>query len=195
MVHDLHAPDFDRPLTPRAQDVVAAASQEFALHGFAGATTDAIARRADVSQPYVVRLFGSKERLFLRCARNAHEQASKTFRDAIASTGQRPVDPAALGAAYQSMLENDTVVLQLMVQQHAMGQHPTIGPIVREWFVSMYSLLRHEAGLSEDMTRMFVARGMLINTLLSLGLTPDTQDARELLRYLAPEGQRPATGQ
>ncbi|RKW70841.1 TetR/AcrR family transcriptional regulator [Galactobacter caseinivorans] len=194
MAQDLNSPDFDRPLTPRAQEVVAAASQEFALHGFAGATTDAIARRADVSQPYVVRLFGSKERLFLRCARTAHEQVCSVFRDAIATTEQRPVPPIVLGTAYQSMLTKDSVVLQLMVQQHAMGQHPTIGPIVRQWFVDMYSILRHEAAFTEDMARTFVARGMLINTLLSLGLTADDQDSAELLRYLAPEGQRPPTG-
>lgn len=194
MTQDPHSPNLDRPLTPRAHDVVAAASEEFAVHGFAGATTDAIARRADVSQPYVVRLFGSKERLFIRCAQDAHEAVRDAFRGAIASTQERPVPPQVLGTAYQRLIQTNKVVLQLMVQQLAMGQHPSIGPSVREWFVEMYSILRHEAGLSEESARMFTARGMLINQLLSLDLAATDQDSTELLRYLAPEGQRPPTG-
>ena len=42
-----------------------AARLEFARHGLHGASTDAIARRAGISQPYLFRLFGSKKELFL----------------------------------------------------------------------------------------------------------------------------------
>ncbi len=185
--------DLSRVLTPKATGVVEAAKAEFATHGFAGATTDAIARKAGVSQPYVVRLFGSKERLFLRCCAEGHEALISSFRAAIARTPERPVNPAVIGACYHELVE-DATILKLMVQQNTMGDHPTIGPQVREWFMDLYRVLRREAELPEEMARTFFARGMLINQLLSLGLTPEDDEARELLRYLAPTGERPAPG-
>lgn len=193
MSQETTANDLARTLTPRAQGVVDAATREFAAHGFAGATTDSIARRAGVSQPYVVRLFGSKERLFLRCCLEAHERVTETFRLAIAASGERPVNPVVLGTAYQKLIA-DPLTLQLVVQQNTMGQHPTVGPQVREWFMEIFRILRHEAGLPEEMARMFLARGMLIHTLLSLEFEEESADSRALLAYLAPEGQRPPTG-
>ena len=44
----------------RREEVLAAAVEEFGRAGFHGASTDAIARRAGISQPYLFRLFGSK---------------------------------------------------------------------------------------------------------------------------------------
>lgn len=197
MPQDQSAPDLDRPLTPRAQEVVAAARAEFAQQGYAGATTDTIARRAGVSQPYVVRLFGSKERLFLRCCRDAQDAVLGAFRAGIARTADpeehRPA-AAVLGDAYQSLITDQPQTLQLIVQINTMGQHPTFGATARAWFLEVYSVIRHEAGFTEEAARMFVARGMLINTLVSLGLEQDDADASELLAYLAPAGQRPPIG-
>ena len=45
-------------------DILAAATHEFANHGYAGATTAAIARRAGVTQPSVHYHFGSKQKLW-----------------------------------------------------------------------------------------------------------------------------------
>jgi len=51
-----------------SEDVIAlilqAATEEFERHGYAGATTASIARRADVTEMQLFRCFGSKERLF-----------------------------------------------------------------------------------------------------------------------------------
>jgi AcrR family transcriptional regulator len=44
--------------------IVQAASQEFARHGFAGATTAAIAKSADVTETQLFRYFDSKSKLF-----------------------------------------------------------------------------------------------------------------------------------
>ncbi len=44
----------------RRTAVLAAAISEFALNGFAGTSTEAIAARAGISQPYLFRLFGTK---------------------------------------------------------------------------------------------------------------------------------------
>ncbi|WP_410790027.1 TetR/AcrR family transcriptional regulator [Kribbella sp. C-35] len=49
----------------RGEEVLGAAIQAFGRSGYAGTKTDEIARLAGVSQPYVIRLFGTKQQLFL----------------------------------------------------------------------------------------------------------------------------------
>ena len=48
----------------RREAVLAAALEEFATRGLSGASTEAIAAKAGISQPYVFRLFGTKKDLF-----------------------------------------------------------------------------------------------------------------------------------
>ena len=45
----------------RRDEIVAAASIEFAATGYAGTSTEVIARRAGVSQPYLFQLSGTKK--------------------------------------------------------------------------------------------------------------------------------------
>src|SRR5712691_7461687 len=53
----------------RRDAIVAAATEEFATGGLVGASTEAIAPRVGVSQPYVFQLFGTKKELFLAVVR------------------------------------------------------------------------------------------------------------------------------
>ena len=48
----------------RREAVLDAALVEFAEHGLHGGSTEAIAAKAGISQPYVFRLFGTKKELF-----------------------------------------------------------------------------------------------------------------------------------
>ena len=78
----------------------------FGARGYEGATTDEVARAAGVSQPYVVRLFGTKENLFLATieyvARRAARACSARRWPTTAS------DPVAkrIGEAYVDLLEH-----------------------------------------------------------------------------------------
>jgi TetR/AcrR family transcriptional regulator len=54
-------------------DILAAALREFADHGFSGATTTGIARRAGVTQPLVHHHFGSKQGLWSAVLANLFE--------------------------------------------------------------------------------------------------------------------------
>jgi AcrR family transcriptional regulator len=60
--------------------VLAAANIEFALRGLHGASTDAIARRAGISQPYLFRLFGSKKELFIAVIEDCFARTLESFR-------------------------------------------------------------------------------------------------------------------
>jgi len=53
------------PAAERREMVLEAAMAEFAVHGLAGTSTEDVARRAGISQPYLFRLFPTKKALFL----------------------------------------------------------------------------------------------------------------------------------
>ena len=61
----------------RRADVLDAALIEFADRGFEGTSTEDIAKRAGISQPYLFRLFGTKKDLYIasvsRCYRDTLE--------------------------------------------------------------------------------------------------------------------------
>src|SRR5215471_11849385 len=59
------APSRRRTAAERREEILEAAMTEFATGGLHGASTDAIARAAGISQPYLFRLFGTKKELFL----------------------------------------------------------------------------------------------------------------------------------
>src|SRR5213083_3323659 len=66
----------------RRDAIVAAATEEFATGGLVGASTEAIARRVGVSQPYVFQLFGTKKDLFLAVVRQCFERTRLAFEEA-----------------------------------------------------------------------------------------------------------------
>lgn len=166
-----------------------AAVHVFGERGYAGATTDAIARQARVSQAYVVRTFGSKESLYSEAAAHTFEAVREAFRSA-------PVPPdasseqirRALGDAYLELVADRSKLLMAM-NLYTMGAHPVFGPLAREGFDSIYHVLRHERGLAADEAALFLARGMLINTILGLRLWEGEgrENASELLSFLLEE--------
>ena len=74
----------------RREQIIQAARTEFAARGYAAATTDAIAARAGVSQPYVIRLFGTKQALFLAVADDCFRQVHDVFSEAAADRAAGP---------------------------------------------------------------------------------------------------------
>ena len=69
----------------------------WAKGGFHGTSTERIAERAGVSQPYLFRLFGTKKKLFLACVRAGFQTVRETF-DRV-SEGLSGEEPAAADAA------------------------------------------------------------------------------------------------
>src|SRR3954451_2753333 len=117
----------------RREQVLGAATRAFARTGYAGTSTDVVAREAGVSQPYVVRMFGTKLELFLAVFERAAERIRSTFQDVLDGyRPDRPFDPdseddwAALGAAYTDLLADRDFMLVLM-HGFAPGVEPAIG--------------------------------------------------------------------
>src|SRR5437763_12386738 len=102
----------------RREVILDAALVEFADKGLHGASTDEIARRAGISQPYVFRLFGTKKELFTAViARCFRETLERFQRAAEGLRGQEAL--SAMGTAYVEMLREDRLKLQAQLQAYA----------------------------------------------------------------------------
>src|SRR3954468_8943846 len=102
----------------RREEILAAAREEFALRGLHGASTDAIARRAGISQPYLFRLFGTKKELYVATARQCLAEMLTVFHEASArKTGDDALH--AIGKAYGELVRENPVVLLAQMQGYA----------------------------------------------------------------------------
>lgn len=152
----------------RREQILEAAVAIFGAKGYVGTTTDDVARAASVSQPYVVRLFGTKENLFLETLDSALDQLLDAFR------AVPPVDDPAeradlMGQAYLHLLQVRGLH-QILSHAFLLGAHPVIGPAARTGFAAVWRFLR-DAGFTAEEAHRFLAKGMLINTLLGLRMT------------------------
>src|SRR4051794_1397858 len=101
----------------RREQIITAAAAVFGERGYAGGTTDQIARQAGISQAYVVRMFGSKENLFSAVGDYAANRVIGAFREAIV---RLPPDSnlverqRQLGAAYGSLIADRGLLLSLL---------------------------------------------------------------------------------
>lgn len=152
----------------RRTAIVDAAIQEFGAHGLDGATTDAIARRAGISQPYVIRLFGSKRALFEAAIDRVFGVVETAFSDAAAAdTDAEPLQ--AMGRAYGRLL-GDRALLMMHLQTFAASGDPDIQRIVRGRMAALHARVGELAGAGPERLREFFAMGMLLNVVAALEL-------------------------
>lgn len=166
------------PAGERREQILDAAIAVFGELGYAGATTDRVARAAGISQPYVVRLFGTKEQLFIETLRHTLDRLLTTFRAALPADGDADTAEHRLGEAYLRLVEDRGVLLTLL-HGYLMGTDPVIGPVARDGFLQVFRMLRDEARFTPDQIHRFLADGMLINTLLATGIGLDAASDRD----------------
>ena len=152
----------------RRDDILDAALEEFAERGLHGASTEAIAKRAGISQPYVFRLFGSKKDLFKASATRCLRETLETFQRA--AEGKRGEEALkAMGEAYQELLV-DRTRLRAQMQAYAACDDPDIREVVRNGFGDIVAYVERVSGLPEEDVTQFFAVGMLMNVMASMDL-------------------------
>ena len=164
----------------RRDAIVAAAVEEFATGGLVGASTDAIARRAGVSQPYVFQLFGTKKELFLAVVRRCFERTRLTFEQAARAwvPGEDPECDSALkaiGLSYMTLLA-DRPLLLVQLQAYAACSDPDVQVVVRAEFGALHRRVRELTDASPQDIHHFFAEGMLLNiaAAVELGGNPNS---------------------
>jgi AcrR family transcriptional regulator len=144
----------------RQEQIVSAALIAFAQGGYAGTSTDQVARLAGVSQPYVIRIFGSKQELFLATVRYAGRRIEAKWRAAADADATL----ASLGNAYKDLLA-ERELLVVLLHGFAASEDPVVGDVVRTCFGSLYETVRDLTDASPEEAREFFAMGMLITVL------------------------------
>jgi AcrR family transcriptional regulator len=152
----------------RREAVLDAALVEFAEHGLHGASTEAIAAKAGISQPYVFRLFGTKKELFTAVINRCFRETLDVFqRAAEGKRGEEALD--AMGSAYMELL-NDRTRLRGQMQAYAASDDLDIRKVVRDGYGDLVAYVERVVDLPPERISQFFAMGMLLNVIASMGL-------------------------
>jgi AcrR family transcriptional regulator len=149
----------------RHEQLVTAAVTAFSLGGYAGTTTDQVARLAGVSQPYVIRIFRTKQELFLAAVNHAGDRIEAKFREAA----EKEASLASLGHAYDELLA-EREVITLLLHGFTASADPAVGEPVRACFGRLYEVVKELTGATSIEARDFFAVGMLLTCLGAMGV-------------------------
>ncbi|MEV0466168.1 TetR/AcrR family transcriptional regulator [Nocardia tengchongensis] len=181
--------------TERSAEVLAAATAAFAESGYAATKTDDIARRAGVSQPYVIRLFGTKQQLFLAVLDQVCGRIEEIFRAGatLAEPNASPKDRLdTLGGHFGEHFLTERDLPRVFLQGIAAAADPAIGANIRDHFGRLYNLAKELTGATTSEVRRFFGTGMLLIDLTALGVTELEADnppwATEILENLGEDG-------
>ncbi|WP_320673142.1 TetR/AcrR family transcriptional regulator [Patulibacter defluvii] len=165
--------DRDRRYPARIVELLDAAVRAFAVGGYSGTSTAQVAREAGVSQPYIMRVFGTKEQLFI----DTHQHAGAMIHAAFAEAGERAggFDPVAIGQAYRDLVLTQREALLIFAHGFSASGHPRIAAEARRLMAQLHHLLCG-LGASEAQLRDFIGRGMLINNILLAGVPEHAED-------------------
>ncbi|MCG7285853.1 TetR/AcrR family transcriptional regulator [Cellulomonas sp. ACRRI] len=158
----LSTADLRRPV------VAAAAVQEFARGGYHGTTIADVARAAAISPAYVVKLFPTKERLFV----TALEACFDRVVEAIAAGADRAEDTSpdgilsAMGEAYAHLIA-DRTLLMLQVHAQSVADLPEIGEALRAGLREVVDFAKDRSRGSGEAVQRFIAYGQLCHLIVT----------------------------
>ena len=150
----------------RRETVLDAAMIEFGLKGLHGASTDDIARRAGISQPYLFRLFRTKRELFLASVERCFRRTEQTFRDAV--DGDTPEQRLqSMGIAYCELLA-DRPKLMMQMQAYAACGDDEVRATVSRCYEHLYRTVAALAPAGPEQLRAWFATGMFLNVMSAM---------------------------
>lgn len=153
----------------RRVSVLKAAISEFARSGYAGTSTEAIASRAGISQPYLFRLFGTKKDLFIATFNQVGDRIVRELSEA----GRGYVGDEAMhrmGEAYLELMR-DPELLQLQLHGFAAASGDRdIAAACRRTFNELWHVTHDEMLFDDSLIQNFFANGMLIAVMSAIDL-------------------------
>ncbi len=155
----------------RRQQVLHAATAEFARTGYYATTIVDVAEATGISQGYVMRLFGSKLGLFVSVVDQCNERVAAALAGAAdqASGGGSEAVLEAMFDAYAGLIADRSLI---MIQVHAqsVADVPEIRDAVRRGLAKLVDSVRERSGASDAQVQRIVAFGMLCQLIVAVDL-------------------------
>src|SRR5919204_3199186 len=153
----------------RRQAVLDAAMVEFADKGLDGSSTDAIARRAGISQPYLFRLFRTKKELFIASVERCFAETLEMFE--TMAEGKRGEEALhAIGHAYFETIAEDPTRLRGQMQSYVACDDPEICTVVRRGYGRLVEFVESIPEVPQERILPFFAQGMMLNVMTSMNV-------------------------
>jgi len=159
----------------RKDDVLDAALVEFAERGLEGTSTEDIARRAGISQPYLFRLFGTKKELYIGSVTRCFRETLELFqRSAEGLRGEEAL--RAIGEAYVEQLGTNKTWLRAQMQSYAAAaEDPEIRAAVRAGYGDLVAYVKRVSGAEGPVIWQFFSTGMLLNVLATMHINDNPE--------------------
>lgn len=168
--------------TQRRTQAIASGMRVFADQGPTTAAMQRVADEIGVSQPYVFRLFGSKQAFFLACLDELEGRVREVFRRAAATSRGDPL--RAMGDGFRDLVA-DGVVSGLWLQACAVARgDQAVAARCRSLISGVLADAERSTGAAPEDLARFLANGALVVLLQALGvdLTGGSRAAVDSLR-------------
>lgn len=157
----------------RKMDIISAAIEVFAETGYYRATTMQVAKRAGISQPYIFRFFETKEELLLAALEASWQRIADSFRHVIGTAMPAQLEQE-LVIAYEEILNAHRSEMLLQMQAQTIQEEP-IRKAMQSGFreirgIVLEAFQRNGVKDAEERAKLFLAKGMLCNISMALGL-------------------------
>ncbi len=153
----------------RRKQILGIASEEFARTGFYGTSVEVIARAADISNPYVFRLFGTKRGLFIAVVEAMFDEIVENFNRAAAELGGTDA-LIAMGEMYRTLVREDRTFLLIQLHGFAACDDPEIRAAVQTGFGRMWHAVQSRSGADDVTVKQFLSLGMMLNDMAAMDL-------------------------
>ena len=111
----------------------------------------------------MIRLFGTKQQLFLAALESVCDRLEQAFRDAA----EREPTLISLSSSFETMLSEEEV-LRILLHGCSASAEPAIGDVVRERFARVYRMVRDLTGASPAQAREFLGSGVLLTAMSAI---------------------------
>jgi TetR/AcrR family transcriptional regulator len=157
----------------RREQILDAAVEEFAAHGYEATTTADIAARAGISQPYVYRFFPTKRELYIAVIDRCVARILNDWESAVPKPGESRLD--TLGRTYVEAIPARRSELMVKFGAYGASHDAEIAAAMRHHLARLYRYVAHQAERDGSETPyfdavQFIARGFFINASMVVGL-------------------------
>jgi AcrR family transcriptional regulator len=170
-----------RTADERRAEILDVARTAFAATGLDGTSTELIAERVGISQPYLFRLFGTKKQLFLAAVEGCFEDTLATFQWAVEHGDPELPVANRIGEAYVELIR-DRSRLRMQMQAYTACDDPEVRAIVQRGFATLTTFIQEATGFGKDDLAKFMAKGMLLNVMASIDALESTDPWATMLR-------------